>query len=115
LAALTAGILHHLATGSGDVAALLNVMAAIAAFAYIGLAIQSRNGTQALLNVLAAPVIFAAAYTGFLGDPAWLTVSFTLHGIISALQIKHVDKDLQAILIPWAVFCGVLVVLPSIG
>jgi hypothetical protein len=115
VSALSAGMLYQLSTWSGDAAALLNVLAAVSAFAYIGLAIQSRTGTQALFNVLATPIVFASAYAGFEGDPAWLTISLALHAAISALQIKLFDQDLQKLLVLWAVFCGVLVVLQGIG
>jgi hypothetical protein len=115
VAALAAGLVHRLATRSGDIADMLNVLAAISAFAFIGLAMQSRRGTQALLNVLAAPIIFAAAYAGFLGDAAGLIISFALHAIISALQITLVDRDLQTILFLWTLFSAVMVVLLGIG
>ncbi|MGW8313167.1 MAG: hypothetical protein ACWGOL_08050 [Desulfuromonadales bacterium] len=115
VSALAASLLYQLSTWSADAAALLNVLAAVSAFTYIGLAIQSHTGTQTLLNVLATPLVFAAAYAGFVGDPAWLTLSLAMHTVVSGLQIKLVDLDLRKILVLWTVFCGVLVVFLGIG
>jgi hypothetical protein len=115
VAAMLAGGLHFLAQWSGDVVQALAAFAAISAFGNIGLAMESKRAAQALLNVIAVPIVFAAAYAGFNGAPEWLTISFVLHGSITALQIESVDKELRGGLFLWSVFNSTMSILLLLG
>lgn len=107
-AALLAYGLYLLNIWAGDGVRLLVALSATSALLYVGLAIQSRTLTLALLNLLAVPSLFAAAYAGMNIAAEWLIASFILHGSITALQRSSVDNDVSGGLFCWAVFNGAM-------
>ena len=114
-AVLLAGGIYLLNLWSGDGVRLLVVLAAVSAFLYIGLAMQSRTRTLALLNLIAIPILFMTAYAGLNGAAIWLIVSFILHGSFSAGQLSAVDKDLHGGLFCWSVFNSEMALLLFLG
>ena len=115
VAVFLANGLYFLAQWSGDTVQGLAAFAATSAFVYIGLAIQSKRAALALLNVIVVPIVFAAAYAGFNGAPEWLTISFVLHGSITALQVESVDTDLSNGLFLWSFFNSTMTILLLLG
>ena len=103
-AALLAGGLYLTTFWSGGGVWLPVALAATSAFVYIGLAMQCRTGAQALLNLLAAPIIFATAYAGMSVGTGWLVISFILHGSVAAVQLSAIDKGLRGFLLFWSAF-----------
>ncbi len=97
-----------LAFWSGDSLRLLAALAATSALLYIGLAVQSRNGFQGLLNLLALPILFATAYAGLQVAVEWLILSFVLHGILTAVQLASAPKDMRGGMFCWSVFNSVM-------
>jgi hypothetical protein len=115
VAALFAGGLYLLNLWSGDGVWLLAAFAATSVFVYIGLAIQSRTGFLVLLNVLAVPIVFAAAYAGMSVASEWLIFSFMLHGCVAAVQLASSDKDLKGFLFFWSVFSSAMALFLLLG
>jgi len=114
-AALLASGFYLLSSWAGDGVRLLVVFAATSALLSIGLAVQSRTKALALLNLLAAPLLFATAYAGMMVAAEWLIVSFILHGSLTALQFSSVDKDLAGGLFCWSVFNSTMALLLLLG
>jgi hypothetical protein len=106
--ALLAGGLCLMNIWTGDGVRLLVVLSATSALVYIGLAMQSRTGAFALLNLIAVPSLFATAYAGMNVAAEWLIISFILHGSVCAVQISSLDKDLSNWLFCWSVFNSVM-------
>ena len=113
-AALLAGSLYLVNLWSADGVRLLVALSATSALVYIGLAMQSHTGVLALLNLLAAPIIFATAYAG-MNVTEWLIVSFILHGCVTAVQISSIDKDLSGWLFCWSVFNSAMALFLLLG
>ncbi len=113
--ALIAGGFYLLNLWSGDGVRLLVALAATSALLYIGLAVLSQTRTLVLLNLLAVPILFAAAYAGMSVAAEWLISSFILHGSLTALQLSSVDKDLSNSLFFWSVFNSVMALLLLLG
>ena len=114
-ASLFAGALYLLNFWSGDGVRLLVALSATSALVYIGLAMQSRTGVLALLNLLAAPIIFATAYAGMNVVTEWLIVSYILHGCVTAVQISSIDRGLSGWLFSWSVFNSAMALLLLLG
>ena len=110
-AALLANGLYLLNLWSGGGVWLLAAFSATSALVYIGLAMQSRTGTLALLNLFAAAILFATAYAGMTVAAEWLIVSFILHGCVTSMQLSSVDKDLSGCLFCWSVFNSAMALL----
>jgi hypothetical protein len=106
--ALIAGGVYLLNLWSGDGVRLLAALAATSSLIYIGLAIQSRSGVLALINLLAVPILFTSAYAGMSISTGWLIVSFLLHGCVTAVQFSTVVNDLRGGLFFWSVFNGAM-------
>jgi hypothetical protein len=107
--------LYFLNLWTGDGMRLLVAMSAVSAFLYIGLALQSRTKSLALLNLLAIPILFATACTGLNAASAWLIASFILHGSLSAVQLSTVNQDLRGGLLCWSVFNSAMALLLLLG
>ncbi len=103
-AALLAYGIYLLNLMAADGVRLLAALAATSALVHIALAIQSRTGALALLNLFAVPILFATAYAGQNVATVWLIVSFILHGSVTAVQLSSVDKNLSGSLFCWSVF-----------
>ena len=99
-----AGGVYLLNLWSDDGQRLLVALSAISALAYISLAMQSRTGIMALLNLLAVPILFTTAYAGMGVATEWVIVSFILHGCITMVQVASVDKNLRDVLFCRAAF-----------
>lgn len=113
--ALIAGGFYLLNLWSGDGVRLLVALAATSALLYIGLAVLSQTRTLVLLNLLAVPILFSAAYAGMNVAAEWLISSFILHGSLTALQLSSVDKDLSDNLFCWSVFNSAMALLLLLG
>jgi hypothetical protein len=94
---------------------LLAVLAATSALVYLWLALESHSKTQALLNLVAVPILFAAGYAGVSAAVGWLIASFILHGNITALQISACDKEMRGGLFCWSVFNTALAIFLLLG
>lgn len=115
VAALLAGGLYFLNLWAGGGGWLLAALAATSAFAYVGLAIESRTVFLALLNLFAAPILFATAYAGMSIASEWLIVSFLLHGSVTAVQLSSIDKDLSGALLFWSAFNSAMALFLLLG
>ena len=114
-AALFANALYLLNLWSGDGVRLLVALSATSALVYIGLAMQSRTGALAILNLIAVPILFATAYAGMNLATEWLIVSLILHGCVTAVQISSVDKELSGWLFSWSVFNSAMALFLLLG
>jgi len=115
VAALFAGGFYLLNLWSGDGVRLLAALAATSSFIYVGMAIQSRTGTLALLNLFAVPILFATAYAGMSVASGWLIISFAFHGSISAVQRSSIDEDLRGGLFFWSAFNSAMALILLLG
>jgi hypothetical protein len=115
VAALLAGGVYFMNLWTGDGLWLLAALAATSAFVYIGLAIQSQTGSLVLLNLIAAPFLFASAYAGMIVAPGWLIVSFLLHGSVSAVQLATIERDLRSFMLIWSAFNSAMALFMLLG
>jgi len=75
-----------------------NALAAVAgtsALLLIGFAIESSNVTTLLLNLLAAPLVFALAYASLSGPDSFLIAAFAVQALVFANQIVDAEDTVK--------------------
>ncbi len=107
-AVMMAGGFYALSTLVQNGGQLLAALAGTSALIYLDLLLESPNLARRLINLVAPPAIFTAAYFSLNGPASMLAVAFALHALAAAGQLPTHDGERDGLLWFWLVFNALL-------
>ena len=84
-----------------------NALAAIAgtsAFIIVGFVFLTNSIGAMVLNLLAAPLVYALAIASMSGPSYLLIAAFVIHALVTERQASTEDKEVKALLHCWAIY-----------
>ena len=84
-----------------------NALAAIAgtsAFIIVGFVFLSNSIGAIVLNLLAAPLVYALAIASMSGPSYLLIAAFVIHALVTEIRASTVDKECKVLLHCWAIY-----------
>lgn len=110
-AVLLAAGFYFLSLTVNDDAQALTALSGISAFLYLVLVLQRCSAPNIFLNLIIMPALFYLAYDSLMTGGNLLAVTFLLHALVGAVQIRISDKFLTGFLYSWALFNATLALL----